>query len=788
MNKIWGIIAKTILNNKIPLIFLILLGALFAGYMASKTQMSYELAKILPKENPNFKIYEDFKNRFGEDGSVMVLAMENKLIFDPEEFKDWKKLTDTLSQLAGVKNVLSIANAPELKIDSNKFFSSKIWADSLTYSKENLHIFKAKIKGLPIYKEFLYTRDFDVHLMMITLDQETINDKGRITLVRQIKDIGNQFSLSSNHALHYSGMPYIRTEMTSQITKELFLFLVLAIVISSLILFYFFRSISVVFFSLSVVIIGILSSLATIVLLGYKITLLSGLIPPLIVIIGIPNTIFILNKYHEVFLQTGNKESSLFESISKVGRTLFLANLTTAIGFGVFAFTGSALLVEFGVVASINVMITFACSLIIIPIIFSFRKNPEKRDLAHFESKKITVLLNKIELWVLNHRKFIYSIIGFIVIASMVGISQIKTIGYIVDDLPSSNSIYQDLKFIERNFKGVMPFEISVKANQGKILSNHDLLTKIRLVEKEVKQYPEFTKGLSVLTGVSYLNQVIHDGKPQYFRIPSLNDLKKIKSYSGSSITNETNFNSFVDSTQQYTRISFQMEDAGTIRTKQIFSELQPKIDSIFRYDIRRGSYLNSDDAKAYKATITGNAVINSFQTEYLEKNLMESTLFAIGLICLIMASLFRSWKMTLISTLPSLIPLSITAGLMGFFGIALKPSTILIFSIAFGISSDGTIYFLTRYKEEYLSVKNIKEAVKKTIQLTGVSMFYTVMILFFGFFIFATSDFKGTQALGILLSITLLMAMICNLILLPAFLMSLSKRETKNLIEDRYE
>lgn len=785
MEKIWNFIGNFILSNKKLLIGFIAILTIFSGYFASKTQLSYELAKILPEDNPNFQIYESFKKHFGEDGSVMVIAVENKNLFKPKEFEAWKNLTDTLSKLEGIKNVLSITNASEIYLAGDSIKSRKIWEDTTKLNEENLSGLRAKLKKLPIYQDFLFTKNLKTHLLMITLNQKTINDKGRIILVNEIKSIGKSFSETTGNELHYSGMPYIRTEMTSQVTKELFLFLGLAILISSIILFFFFRSFAIVSFSLLIVIIGILSSLATIVLFGYKITLLSGLIPPLIVVIGIPNSIFLINKYHETFIETKDKSKSLFESISKVGRTLFLANLTTAVGFGVFGFTGSALLVEFGTVAAINVSITFLISLILIPIIFSYRKNPETKDLAHFESKRITKILSKVEKWVLERRKFIYYFVGLAVILSIYGMTKIQTIGYIVDDLPSSNSIFKDLKFIEKNFKGVMPFEISVEANSGKILSNPDLLTKIRLVEKEVKKYPEFTKGLSVLTGASYLNQVIHDGKPQYFRIPGLSDLKRIQTLGGNSSGIETNFNSFVDSSKRFARISFQMKDAGTVRTKEIFSKLQPKIDSIFRYDIRQGRYLASNDPKAYRATVTGNAVINSLQTEYLEKNLFESTVFAIVLICIIMASLFKSWKMTVISTLPSLIPLSITAGLMGYFGIALKPSTILIFSIAFGISSDGTIYFLTRYKEEFAKLNDIKKAVKITIQQTGVSMFYTVLILFFGFLIFASSDFKGTQALGILLSITLLMAMICNLILLPAFLMSLSKQEYKKLMED---
>jgi predicted RND superfamily exporter protein len=588
------------------------------------------------------------------------------------------------------------------------------------------------------------------------------------------------------HAVHYSGMPFIRTEYTSQVTNELTIFLILAILVTSVILFYFFRSIQVVFFALIVILVGIVASLATIVLLNFKITLLSGLIPPLIVVIGVPNVIFLLNKYHETFLRTQNKEESLIESTSKIGRTLFLANLTTSIGFGVFAFTGSGLLVEFGIVASINVMFTFAISVLLIPIFFSFLAPPESKDLAHFESPKVSKFLLRVEAWVLNHRKSIYLFVGFILAFSIYGLTKIKAVGYIVDDLPQDNAIYTDLKFIEKHFKGVMPFEISIDAREeGRALSP-EILTKIKRTEKVIAEYPEFTQGLSILTATKYLYQVSRGGDPKYFVLPSINELNKLASYQSSLEGKDNLFNGFIDSKKRFTRVSFQMQDAGTTRTRALYDEIKPRIDSIYLTDTETGELKKEGDPNTFIAKITGNSVIYAFQTEYLQVNLIESTLSAIFLICVLMALLFRSWKMVIISTLPSLIPLLITAGLMGHFGIALKPSTILIFSIAFGISSDGTIYFLTRYKEEFIkNAFNVKKSIQITIQKTGVSMFYTAMILFFGFFIFTASTFKGTQALGVLVSITLLMAMICNLILLPAFLMSLNKKEVSELLED---
>ena len=788
MKNTWDWIGKSILRYKFTLLGFILLLTIGLGFKASQIQLSYELAKILPKSDERFQLYEGFKKKYGEDGAVMVIAVENDRIFSPEEFKAWRELSSAVKKQPGIKNVLSLATLPELYLDSTeKKFKTRLLLDSTAVlNQENLNRFKAQLGNLPIYKNFLYTEDLKTHLLLITLDQKVINDKGRITLVKNIKALGEQYQAKMKHTVHMTGMPFIRTEYTSQVTKELSLFLGLAILVTSLILLFFFRSLQVVFFANIVVLVGIIASLATIVFFGFKITLLSGLIPPLIVVIGIPNVIFLLNKYHETYLAGKSKEESLIESASKVGRTLFLANLTTSIGFGVFAFTGSALLVEFGVVAALNVMITFFISLVLIPIFFSFLAPPQKKDLAHFESIRVNKFLNRVDVWVLHHRKFIYGFISIVLVISFYGLTKIQAVGYIVDDLPRDNAIYTDLKFVEDRFKGVMPFEINIDAfEKGRALTP-ELLAKIKRTEKLIAKYPEFTQGLSILTATKYLYQVYRGGDPKYFTLPGIDELAKLKDFQSSLNGKNNLFSGFLDKEQRFTRVSFQMQDAGTVRTRALFDEIQPKIDSIFRTDIETGELLQKGDKRGYQADVTGNSVIYAFQTEYLQVNLIESTITAIVLICILMALLFRSWKMVLISTLPSLIPLIITAGLMGYFGIALKPSTILIFSIAFGISSDGTIYFLTRYKEEWgKNNKNIQKAVQTTILKTGVSMFYTAMILFFGFFIFTASTFKGTQALGILVSVTLLMAMICNLILLPAFLLGLNKKEISTILEE---
>lgn len=787
MKNFWHNLALSILKYRLYYLSAVVALAIFMTVMASKTQVSSELPKILPTSDERFQLYESFKKRFGEDGSVMVIGVETEKMFQLTFFQEWQDLVKQIKGVKGIKDVVYAGNIPRvIKNDSAKRFETKMLISHRAIAQAEVDSVKASLDKLPFYKGFIINETGNVHLMMITFDQKAINDKSRVEAVKKIKVFVQQFEEAQKTDLHLSGMPFIRTEMTAQITTELGIFLVLAIVVTSLILLVFFRSFKVMLAALVVVLIGIVSALGIIVMFGYKISIISGLIPPLVVIIGVPNAIFIVNKYHEEYAEHGDQMLALKVTIEKIGQTLILSNLTTAIGFGVFAFTGSIFLMEFGVVAAINVMLTYAVSLILIPVIFSFLAPPSRKNTSRLESGRISNILISIDHWVNHRRTFIYLIIISIMGISVYGTTKIKSIGYIVDDLTKDNPIYTDLKFVEKNFKGIMPFEVAIDTYEaGRVMNSPELFTKIKRMEKEFAKYPEFTKSVSLVTAAKFIYQAYRGGDPKYFVLPGIDELAKLKEYN-SSLSGKQNFaKGFIDSTKRYTRVSFQIADCGTVRTNELIKELQPKIDTIFNYNAETNQLYKKGDKQGYDAEITGNSVIYAWQNEYLQGNLVESTLQAILLICIIMATLFRSWKMVLISTLPSLIPLLITAGLMGFFDIHLKYSTILIFSIAFGISSDGTIYFLTRYKDELLNKnRTVKQAITETILNTGVSMFYTAIILFTGFFIFIASSFKGTQSLGVLISITLLMAMICNLVLLPAFLMTLNKRETKKILD----
>lgn len=770
-------LTRKILRNRRLFIILLALGTAFMGYQASKIQLSYEFAKILPSDDSTYIDYSNFKKVFGEDGSVMVIGFQDDKLFTLKKFNDWYSLGENIKHLKGIQDVMSVARLYNVvRNDSLGKFDFIPVVKHTANSQQELDSLKNLIHSLPFYEGLIYNKETGATLMAITFNKKDLNSKHRIELVGKIKKATEQFSQKHHLKIHYSGMPYIRTAFMDIVSSEMTLFLILAIVVTGIILWMFFRSMSSVLFSIVVVIIGVVWSIGILHLMEYKITILTGLLAPLIIVIGIPNCIFLINKYHSEYVLHGNKVKALARTIQTIGLSLFLANVTTAIGFGVLYFTNSSMLVEFGVVAAISIIVTYFITLILIPIILSFLAPPSPKQVKHLDGKRINKVLDFISYLVHHKRKPIYITITLATIISLYGMTKINVIGFVVDDLPKDHPIYSDLRFFEQHFKGVLPFEILIDAKKenGVFANNASTVYKIKVLQKLLAEYPEFSKPVSVVEAIKFSYQAYRGGKPKYYVLPGITDLKKLSDYTSSVKGQENKLQTFIDSTKRLTRVSVQIADIGSEKIKALVKDLRPKVDSIF-------------NPKEYDVKLTGHSLMFLKGNDYLLKNLIESLLIEIGLITLVGLALFRSVRIILLSKLPCLIPLIITAGIMGFLDIRFKPSTILIFSIAFGISSDGTIYFLTKYRQELKQFKkSTDEAISATIKDTGVSMIYTAIILFCGFSIFTASSFGGTVALGVLISITLLVSMLTNLILLPSILLSICNRiSKKEIIEE---
>jgi len=456
--------------------------------------------------------------------------------------------------------------------------------------------------------------------------------------------------------------------------------------------------------------------------------------------------------------------------ISKIGVSTLMTNLTTAIGFATFMITGNDLLFEFGLVTSINVISVYLLTLLIVPIVYSFMSIPGERHLYHLNKTYISTLLNFVENVVKNKRKVIYTIYGLLLVFSVIGVSQMKVSGSLIGEMPKSASFYKDILFYEKEFNGVMPLEIMINTKHKKGVMKLSTMKKMDELQNTIAELPELSKPVSVVNLVKYSKQAFYNGNPEYYQLPTSQEQTFILSYAKNATKNSKDnlMKSYVDSTGQYARITTFMKDIGTQEMARVEQKLRSKIAEIFPED-------------RYEVTLTGKALVFQKGTSYLVDNLIESLIFAILVIAGLMLYLFRSFKMVMASVITNILPLCITSGLMGYFGIPLKPSTILVFSIAFGISVDNAIQFMAKYKHDLIqSNGKVKKSVFSALRETGISTFYTSVVLILGFATFTLSSFSGTIALGGLISCTLAFAMFANLLVLPALVLTFEKKKAK--------
>lgn len=764
-------LVRFILRNRLYNLIAILALTGFMGYMATGLKISYDFQQMLPYTDSVSIEYHHFKDVFGEDGSVMFIGIKSDDLFKLDEFNDWWDLTYSIKAMEGVGEVVSLGRIYQLvKDDSLRKLNFDLVFQNKPRSQAELDSLKNVVLSIPFYEGFLINKHTNATLMMVTLNKEEIKTKNRVRLVRDIVDLTDKFGKNHNISVHYSGLPYIRIKIAEKLQKEQVRFVLAALILTVLILLAFFRSFKIAFFTLLIVLVNVAWILGINVLLGYKLTILTAILPPLLIVIVVENCIFMLTKFHHEFRHHGNKVKALSRMIQRLGTTNLLTNAATAAGFATFIITGNKILTEFGILASLSILTAYVLTLFLVPIIFSYLPAPEQRHIRHLESGLVLHIINRIVNIVSKRRTVIYIVTVLIVIVGIGGIIRLKSAGKMVDDIAKRDPIYRDLAFIEENFKGVMPFEISVDTKKKRGVMKYSTIEKIDELQQVLSTYPEISKSLSVVDVVKFARQAFYNGDTSYYGLPNTQELNFMIRYLPKMEEGKrTIMNSFLDTNMQVTRITSQLGNIYTYDIERIRDDIRPKIDSIF--------------PKAdYKVLITGTSVVYLEGSKYLMKHLLMSLILAIILISALMAMLFSSGRMIVISLIPNLIPLIMTAGMMGYMGITIKPSTIIIFSIALGISVDNAIQYLGRYRLFLIYNKwKIKPSVISALRETGFSMIYSSSVLFFGFAIFIFSSFGGTSALGYLISFTLLMALLCNLFILPSFLLTLD-----NLITTR--
>lgn len=790
----WAILGKFIIRYRVFISIVIVALTIFMAYNAQYVRMSYKFAGILPKDDSTYIEYEKFTKQFSEDGNVLVIGYKDPRIWELDNFNKWKALGDNLKKvtvgsekekLPIIDSIFSTAHSYTIFKDTVETrFRFKQIVPQAPKTQVELDSLREELYNLPFYNGLLFIDSVDAGLMMVFVNADIFNSERRGNAVEQVVAMTNAFTEETGIQTYLSGLPFIRTEMTSKVKAELRFFTILSALICVVLLYGFFRSMKVTIVVMSVVIVSVICAMGTIALFDYPISVLMGLIPPLMIVTAVPNCIYIVTKYQQEYKRTQHQARALVRVVEKAGAAAFMINATTAVGFATFMFTSSDLLKHFGVIATINSMGVFLFSITIIPIVFSFLSAPKAKHLNHLESAWLERFIDYLIHLVSFRRRAIYLSTILVTIISIYGISLMHTTGNIVDDLPDDDRVISDLKWFENNFHGVMPFEIMVDGGKKGQITRDRNLAKIEELQILLEDYRlhigdslirPFSKSLSLADASKFIKQGFYDGNPDYYTLISRNE----QSFIGPYISNEYNTKglekTFVDSTKSMTRITAQIADIGTKEMDRLMLELKPRIDSIFPKD-------------KYHVTLTGTSVIFLEGTNYLLGDLFSSLMIGIVVISFLMALMFWSARMVFISFVPNIIPQIITAGLMGYLNIPIKPSTILVFSIALGITVNDTIHYLAKYRQELrIHNNNIRESALRSVKEAGASMIYTSLVLLFGFGCFAASEFGGTRALGVLTAITILTAMLTNLIILPALLLSFQKSITTKSFKEPF-
>lgn len=763
----WDHLARIILRNRIGILILIVGFTLFLSTQWKYMRFSNTEANLLPDDHIENIIFNEFVEEFGGQENIIAIAVKDSALFELEKFNRWQRLSKQLRAMPEVKNVISTENVEELVRNrtENRFELEIIFKDEYSSQEQLDRDLRTLIDYQPFYEKLLYNRETRTVRSLIYIDDDILNTSVRKAFILEdLNRITTQFEEDTNIDLHISGMPYIRTMNAESIISEIGLFIGAALLVTSLIFFLFFRSYRATIISMSTVGVGVMWAFGILGLLEYEITVLTALIPPLIIVIGIPNCIFLINKYQNEVRNHGNQAKSLQRVITKIGNATLMTNLTTASGFATFIFTNSKLLKEFGIVASINIIGIFILSLLVIPIIYSFMGKPKEKHLKHLENKWIDSLVLWMEKIVREKRIAVYITAIIALVVSIIGIYNIETSGSPIEDMPKNADFVNEIRFFEEEFNAIMPIEIVIDTKRRNGAFNAGNLKRAEELQNFIKETPELAQPISVVNLIKYTKQAYYKGLRRYYQLPTSQERNFLLSTINNSGGDAALLGSFTDSLSQKFRISTAIRDIKTDRMEEIESDLLKRIEKLF-------------PEERYSTYVTGKALLFLKGTKYLVNNLVISLSLAILLISLFMAYQFRSFRMIAISLVPNLLPLLITAGIMGFVGVPIKPSTILVFSIAFGISVDDTIHFLAKYRQELIENNwVIRPSVYAALRETGISMFYTSIVLFFGFSVFTISSFGGTIALGSLVSITLLLAMFSNLILLPSLLLSLER------------
>lgn len=751
----WSRAAQWILDH--PRLIVAAIGVLTLAFGVAMFQLEtdHTAGNFVSDEDEFVREFQEVSRVFGRSETILYVVFHETDVFDDAFLEQMDGLTKRLARFEGVDNVLSLTNVPHLDRRDGELVTAPVYRPGLSDEDS-----RRRFVRQPFLEGLLLSEDGSATVMMVRIDPVFNATPARVDLVNAIESSADE--LPGEVAL--AGFPYLRTNYAQRVTREAPLFTVLALIVSLVFLFLTFRSWRAVLLPTVIVTLGIIWTFGLMALLGQKLNIVTSVLPALIVIIGMATAIHLTTKFFDQYDLLRDRRAAVQATVRTVGVATFLTCLTTAIGFAVLTLSGNRLLIGFGVFASVGIMILYLLSITLIPIAYVRLRDPRENVMSLATHDRFARFFDAKARLIRRFSGVFVGVAVTLVVVGVVGASQISTDIFVFSDFFEDDPLRQDLAVFEGEFGGVLPMEVVIESEREGRFKTLGSMRQLEQLQLQLASFEPVGLNLSPVDLVKMGNQAYFGGHPGAYRLPSGYELPFLQDALGRFIggagdtTLMDQLPLLVDSTFTRARIFLGVQDIGTERMNMLADTVSA---------LARARFEGSE----YDVTVTGTAIMSTRSGESLVRNLIVSLSVALLIISLLMALLFRSRALTFISLAPNVIPLLVVGGAMGFFQITLKPSTALIFSLAFGIAVDDTIHFLAKYRIHRVDGHSRDEAIRMTLRQTGKAILFTSLILMSGFLVFTLSSFGGTVNMGALTALTLAVALIANLFLLPALL-----------------
>jgi uncharacterized protein len=745
------------------LFFLTLITA-FMAFQVSKIGFDYDFERFFPEGDPETEFFFQHRQKYSTENDFVLFSLENdKGIFDEVFLKEARRFQDSLETLPHVKSVQSLLDLsdPIKEPLFGAFFERPYlrWEEPEFYAIDSARIFNSP----DLVNTFITA---DGRALAMILDHAPYLSKVKCDeLANSVNRVVPHFHFD---ALYKSGRSIGQGYFVARMQKELLLFVSASVLLIVLFLLIAFRSAWGVVVPLIVVFMSIIWLLGVMRITGKEIDLLLTILPTILFVVGMSDVVHILSKYFDELRKGKEKMAAIKVSVKEVGLATFLTSITTAVGFLTLMSSSIIPIREFGIYSAVGVLIAYILAFTLLPATMTLTPAPKLRIGASgkdFWSDRLHLFY----LWIIKNRRGIGWASVLLGVVCIIGISLIQVNNFLLEDLRKDNPFRIEFDYFEKEYAGVRPFELSVDLkDSSSSIFEPEVLRKLDKLDGFLHE--EYGAGfiISPLNFVKSLNKASHNGNPEYYVLPESNreirkltkDLERGKRMSALS--------SFMTPELNECRFAGKIGDWG----KQ---EIEKKNLALAAFwDQEMGH-------ETMSFHLTGTATLIDLNNEYLSTTMIYGLLIAFLIVALIVGVMYKDWKMIIIALIPNLLPLMMIAALMGYTGINLKVSTSIIFTIAFGIAVDDTIHFVGRLRLELSKGRSRQYALKRSFIGTGKAIIITSLILIAGFLTLIMSTFKGTFYTGALLSLTLLFAVIVDLLLLPVLFWAFYGKEEKS-------